>query len=157
MTAESMQATTVIDAPLEVVFGVLADPAQHPAIDGTGWVRHAHDSTPLSAPGQIFRVAMYHPNHPNGDYEMANRVQVCEPPNVIAWEPGYDADDGELRFGGWVWRYDLAPAGPDRTTVTLTYDWSAVSTEIREHIGFPPFPREHLDNSLAHLAELATS
>ena len=40
------------------------------------------------------------------------------------------------------------------TTVTLSYDWSEVPDSIREHIGFPPFPREHLGNSLAHLAEL---
>ena len=32
--------------------------------------------------------------------------------------------------------------------------WSAVPAPIREHIGFPPFPTEHLANSLAHLAEL---
>jgi len=27
---------------------------------------------------------------------------------------------GTLRFGGWVWRYDLAPAGPSGTRVTLS-------------------------------------
>jgi len=26
---------------------------------------------------------------------------------------------------------------------------------VREEIGFPPFDRQHLDNSLKHLAELA--
>jgi membrane protein implicated in regulation of membrane protease activity len=61
-----------------------------------------------------------------------------------------------LRFGGWTWRYDLTPVGPANTTVTLSYDWSAVPDSLREHIGFPPFPPEHLDNSLAHLAELVT-
>ena len=30
------------------------------------------------------------------------------------------------------------------------------SDSIRELIGFPPFPPEHLGNSLAHLAELVT-
>ena len=40
--------------------------------------------------------------------------------------------------------------------VTLSYDWSAVPAPIREHIGFPPFPADHLANSLAHLSELAT-
>ena len=59
-----------------------------------------------------------------------------------------------MSFPGWIWRYDLTPAGPSETTVTLTYDWSAVPDPIREHIGFPPFPPEHLSNSLAHLAEL---
>jgi hypothetical protein len=32
---------------------------------------------------------MYHENHPDGSYEMANRVLVFEPPRLISWEPGY--------------------------------------------------------------------
>jgi len=44
---------------------------------------------------------------------------------------------------------------PCTTTVTLSSDWSAVPDDIRGHIGFPPFPAEHLANSLAHLAELS--
>ncbi len=157
MADESVSATTIIDAPAEVIFAVLADPAKHAAIDGTGRVREPRDSQPLAAAGQIFRIAMYHENHPDGAYQMANRVQVFDPPSAISWEPGYDAGDGSLRFGGWTWRYDLAPDGPGKTRVTLTYDWSAVPESLREHIGFPPFRPDHLDNSLAHLAELATS
>jgi hypothetical protein len=157
MADKSVSATTIIDAPADVIFEVLADPAKHAAIDGTGWVRDPLDSQPLTATSQIFRMAMYHPNHPDGDYQMANRVQVFDPPSTISWEPGYDTGDGSLGFGGWTWRYDLAPAGPDKTSVTLTYDWSAVPDSPRERIQFPPFPPDHLNNSLAHLAELATS
>jgi hypothetical protein len=102
-------------------------------------------------------MSMYHPNHPDGNYEMANQVQVLDLPGTISWKPGYDNGDGTLGFGGWIWRYDLTPAGPSSTTVTLTYDWSAVPDPIREHIGFPPFPPDHLGNSLAHLAGLVTS
>src|SRR5437763_8247520 len=119
MADESVSATTLIEAPAHVIFGVLADPAQHAAIDGTGWVREHLDSQPLTAAGQIFQVAMYHPNHPDGDYQMANEVQVFDPPSAISWKPGYYNDDGSLGFGGWIWRYDLAPAGPDKTNVTL--------------------------------------
>ena len=159
--AESVSATRVIEAPAEVIFEALADPARHAAIDGTGWVRETLDGEPLSAAGQIFRMAMYHPNanpdHPDGHYEVANRVQVFDPPGAISWEPGADTGDGTLNFGGWTWRYDLTPAGPSNTAVRLTYDWSAVPESLRERIGFPPFPPEHLDNSLAHLAELVTS
>jgi hypothetical protein len=157
MADASVHATTIIDAPAAVIFGVLADPAKHAAIDGTGWVREPLDPQPLTAARQIFRMAMYHPNHPDGGYRMGNRVQVFDPPSAISWEPGHYPDDGSLSFAGWIWRYDLAPAGPDRTKVTLTYDWSAVPDSIREHIGFPPFGPDHLGNSLAHLAELATS
>jgi hypothetical protein len=157
MADESLSATKIIDGPAEVIFVVLADPSKHPAIDGTGWVREPLESEPLSAPGQVIRMAMYHPDHPDGAYQVANRVQVFDPPSAIAWEPGQDTDDGGLSFGGWVWRYDLTPAGPSETKVTLSYDWSAVPDVVREHIGFPPFPTDHLGNSLAHLAELVNS
>lgn len=157
MAEDTVSATRVIEAPAEVIFAMLADPAQHVAIDGTGWVREAVDSEPLTAAGQVFRMSMYYPNHPDGTYEMANQVQVCDPPRSIAWKPGQYGDDGTLGFGGWVWRYDLAPAGPSSTTVTLTYDWSAVPDPVREHIGMPPFPPEHLGNSLDHLAGLVAA
>jgi uncharacterized protein YndB with AHSA1/START domain len=154
MADETVSATTIINAPAEAIFAVLADPAMHAAIDGTGWVRAPLDSQPLTAAGQVFRMAMYHASHPDGNYQMANRVQVFDPPRAISWEPGQDTGDGNLRFGGWVWRYDLAPAGTSGTKVTLYYDWSAVPEFLRQHIGFPPFPPDHLGNSLAHLADL---
>jgi uncharacterized protein YndB with AHSA1/START domain len=154
---DTVSATMIIDAPVEAVFAILADPARHPAIDGTGWVRESQDSQPLTAAGQVFRIEMYHPNHPDGNYVMANRVQIFDPPRAISWEPGQDTGDGSLRFGGWVWRYDLAPAGPSQTQVTLSYDWSAVPDFLRQHIGFPPFPPDHLGNSLTHLADLVTA
>lgn len=150
-----MSATITIQAPVADVFGVLADPSTHAAIDRTGWVRESLDGTPLTEPGQVFRIAMYHDNHPNKNYEMANRVEVFEPPHAIGWRPGQGADDANLSFGGWTWRYDLRSVGPGETEVTLTYDWSAVPQETREHIGFPPFEKAHLDNSLKNLAELA--
>ena len=157
MADEILSATTVIDAPAEDVFAVLADPAKHAAIDGTGWVCEPVDRKALTEAGQIFRMGMYHPNHPNKTYEMANRIVVFDRPSTIAWKPGYDTGDGGLGFGGWLWRYDLTPAGPSQTKITLSYDWSAVSGEVRARIGFPPFPVSHLVNSLVHLAELVSS
>ena len=155
MTEDKMSVNTTVNAPADTVFAVLADPTTHEAIDGTGWVRESLDGKPLTETGQIFRVAMYHDNLPDKHYEMANRVEVFEPPRAIAWQPGQGPDDGALDFGGWVWRYDLAPAGDGQTDVTLTYDWSAVPAQLREHIQFPPFDVSHLDNSLKHLADLA--
>ena len=103
-------------------------------------------------------MAMYHENHPDKDYEMANRVEVFDPPRAISWQPGQEAPDtGELGFGGWTWRYDLDASGPGQTTVTLTYDWSAVPPPVREFIQFPPFGQEHLDRSLQHLGRLVAS
>jgi hypothetical protein len=157
MTDETLAVSTTIDAPAEAVFAVLADPTSHAAIDGTGWVVKALDPAPLAGRDQIFRMGMYHPNHPDGSYTVANRVTLFDPPRAIAWEPGPDvADDAELKPGGWIWRYDLVALGSAGTEITLTYDWSAVAPSVREYISFPPFPAEHLAESLRHLAELAT-
>jgi uncharacterized protein YndB with AHSA1/START domain len=152
---DNVSATVTVDAPAERVFALLADPAAHAAIDGTGWVRQPVDREQLTGVGQVFRMGMHHDNHPTGDYQVANEVVVLDPPRAIAWQPVEELADGTLRPGGWVWRYDLAPAGGGGTEVTLTYDWSAVPAPVREHIAFPPFPPDHLTNSVQHLAELA--
>src|ERR1700722_14519872 len=119
MTNESLTATVTIKAPAETVFAIIADPASHAAIDGTGWVRESRDgNNQLSTAEQVFRIAIYHPNHPNGNYEMANKIVVFDPPFAIAWKPGQDlAGTGELEFGGGVWGYELTGirhSGPRR-------------------------------------------
>jgi uncharacterized protein YndB with AHSA1/START domain len=137
MTTEALSVTTTVPAPADAVFMVLADPASHAAIDGTGWVCH--------------------PDHPDGQYVVANQVRELDPPHAIAWEPGTEDDEGHLSFGGWSWRYDLAPVVDGGTQVRLTYDWSGATPQAREVIGFPPFGVEHLEDSLRHLAVLATA
>src|SRR5205807_938037 len=155
METERVTASTTIEAAPEAVFAVLADPSAHADIDGTGWVREALDVDRITAAGQVFRMAMYHENHPDKDYKMANLVEVFDEPRTIAWKPGTESPEtGELSFGGWIWRYDLEATGPALTTVTLTYDWSAVPPQVREYIQFPPFGHDHLDNSLRHLSDL---
>ena len=74
MADERISATRILDSPAEAVFAVLADPAEHAAIDGTGWVCEPIDSAPLAAVGQIFRMAMYHPRGPDGGYEVARSL-----------------------------------------------------------------------------------
>ncbi|MFD4369523.1 SRPBCC family protein [Rhodococcus sp. NPDC058521] len=155
MTNETMNATITIDAPAHTVFGILADPTKHAAIDGTGWVRESLDGIHLTEENQVFRIAMFHGNHPDGAYEMANRVEVFDAPRAISWVPGQENGNGKIEYGGWTWRYDLEPNGAGSTVVTLTYDWSAVPSYIREEIQFPPFDPDHLHNSLEHLAALA--
>ncbi len=155
METERVTASTTIEAAPGVVFAVLADPSAHADIDGTGWVRGCLHGDRITAAGQVFRMAMYHENHPDKDYKIANLVEVFDEPRAIAWKPGTESPEtGELSFGGWIWRYDLEATGPSRTTVMLTYDWSAVGPEVREYLQFPPFGQDHLDNSLQHLSDL---
>jgi hypothetical protein len=134
---ENVSAALTVAVPAVRVFAVLADPTTHSAIDGTGWVQESVDRAPLTEVGQIFRMDMYHPGHPDGDYQVVNKVEVLDPPRVIGWLTGYRKGDGDVEFGGWIWRYDLAQLIRDRG------------------IQFPPFGPEHLTNSLHHLAELA--
>ena len=158
MEPERLTVSTTIEAVPEAVFAVLADPSSHADVDGTGWVRGPLEGDRITAAGQVFRMAMYHPNHPDGDYRIANLVEVFDEPRAIAWKPGTESPEtGELSFGGWTWRYDLEATGPAQTTVTLTYDWSAVGPEVREYLHFPPFAMDHLHNSLQHLSDLVAS
>ncbi|MBE1495340.1 uncharacterized protein YndB with AHSA1/START domain [Amycolatopsis lexingtonensis] len=153
---ENVRATLTFPVPAERVFAVLADPTTHAAIDGTGWVREPVDPEPLGRTGQLFRMDMFHGSRPVGEYQVVNRVEVFDAPRAIGWVTGYRKDDGELEFGGWLWRYDLTPLGASSTEVTLSYDWSAVPRYIRDRgIAFPPFGPGHLGDSLRHLAELA--
>src|SRR6185437_791738 len=85
---ENVSATLTIAVPAARVFAVLADPMTHSAIDGTGWVQEAVDRTPLTEVGQIFRIGIYHPGRPDGNYQMADKVMVLDPPRAIGWLPG---------------------------------------------------------------------
>jgi uncharacterized protein YndB with AHSA1/START domain len=154
MTDEVLSMTLTIKAPAMRIFETLTDPASHAAIDGTGWVRGPLDTAPVTAAGQVFRMAMF--REASGDYVMANRVKDFDRPRAISWEPGLVTDgQNEQRYGHWIWRYDLTPVTESETEVRLSYDWSAVPQALRERIPFPPFPPEHLENSLQHLAKLA--
>ena len=155
METERVTAAMTIHATAEAVFAVLADPSTHADIDGTGWVRGSLEADRITAVGQVFRMAMYHPNHPDKNYKVANLVEVFDERRAIAWKPGTESpENAELSFGGWIWRYDLETTGQSQTMVTLTYDWSAVPPEVREYLQFPPFGPEHLTNSLQHLCDL---
>jgi uncharacterized protein YndB with AHSA1/START domain len=155
---EKVSATLTFSVPAAGVFAVLADPAAHASIDGTGWVREPIDPAPLTRPGQLFRMGMHHDDHPDGNYRVVNKVELFDSPRLIAWLTGYEKDDGEPEFGGWLWRYDLLPRGPSETEVTLTYDWSGVPRFVRDRgIEFPPFGPGHLIDSLHHLTELTTT
>jgi hypothetical protein len=84
---ENVSATLTVAAPAA---RVLADPATHAALDGTGWVQEAVDRAPLTEVGQIFRMDMYHSGHSNGDYQTVNKVQVLDPQCAIGWLTGQE-------------------------------------------------------------------
>lgn len=98
-----------IKAPAADIFAVVADPARHHEIDGSGTVQGLKaeatvSSTPLTL-GSTFSMKM----KMGFPYTMVNTVVEFEPDRLIAWQPR--PDNGVLRamIGGRIWRYELVP------------------------------------------------
>jgi uncharacterized protein YndB with AHSA1/START domain len=125
-TDNVVSVSRAIHAPASRIFAVLADPARHPEIDGSGMVRDAIDPRPVGGVGDAFVMAMH--NDEMGDYEMTNRVVEYEPGRRIAWDPVLTAatrpeDKAEVGASGHQrWAYTLLPEGEELTTVTETFD-----------------------------------
>ena len=109
----------VIPAPAEAIFALLADPAQHPAIDGSGTVRQARSSNQRLSLGSTFGMSM----RQGVPYSVRNEVVEFEANRRIAWAPGMGGLLGRLAPSGRRWRYELEPVDGG-TRVTETWDIS---------------------------------
>jgi uncharacterized protein YndB with AHSA1/START domain len=127
-----------IDVPAETLFAVLAQPANHPRIDGSGMVRESLDDVVISGVGDVFVMKMH--NDEMGDYEMSNYVMEYEPDRRISWEPVMTAssreeDQADLGDRGeHRWAFQLTPLGPDATLVTESYDCSKAPDWLRKAV-----------------------
>ena len=154
-TSKKLQATTVIDAPAEAVFAVLADPNRHTELDGVGMVKGPEGTTsPIGGIGQIFTMNMH--QDALGDYRMVNTVTAFVPDARIGWGPSMDPDcDAAKNFegvdvSGHTYTWDLREAD-GRTEVTETYEWTGVKDPEFEKL-FPLVSQEDLQRSLDKLA-----
>lgn len=125
-----------INAPADVIFAILADPARHPEIDGSGMLRVPDgEQGTLSKTGDIFVMRMH--NDRIGDYVMANFIVEYEPVRRIVWEPEMvraSSPEGQSRVGvrgGHRWGYELTPDG-EATVVTEIADFSNALEWLRE-------------------------
>ena len=124
-----------IEAPAAVIFLVLADPGRHLELDGSGMLRGAVTTAPVTGVGDVFIMKMYFSEL--GDYEMNNHVVEYEQDRRIGWEPEAGRghrDAGEAQDGsrwGHRWSYELVKDGPDATIVTEVYDCSSAPADAR--------------------------
>jgi uncharacterized protein YndB with AHSA1/START domain len=136
-----------VDAPVERVFALLADPDRHPDIDGSGTLRASHTHLAITEVGDVFVVEMEHPER--GRYTVENHVVRYEPDQALAWAP---AKPG-AQPSGHVWSWELTATDDDHTLVTHSHDWSAVTHEpvlerVRE-VG-----EEQMHRTIGRLAEV---
>ena len=155
----------VIQASPDVIFDVLADPARHSEIDGSGTVgtvrshgsrpHDQRDDQPDDRPdrgrarrlelGSRFGMEMRWGPLP---YRISNTVEEYEIDRLIAW----------AHFGGHRWRYRLTPItvdGATATEVTESFDWSTCNPVIGKIIERIGYPERHPANMTATLARLA--
>ena len=152
---DKMSHTRVIAAPAEEIFAVLSDPNRHQDTEPGDWVRSSITTEPITRTGQVFSMNMFL-EQAGGAYRLVTVVTFFEPYSAIAWDPGQADAVGEVRTGGWRWRYDLHPVEAG-TEVTLTYDWSDTTQDVRDQFGgFPVVPPAFLAASLASLDRTVT-
>jgi uncharacterized protein YndB with AHSA1/START domain len=143
MSAYLVTETKVIAADPQTLFDIVADPAMHARMDGSGSVRASRDGAPdrLSL-GAKFGMDM----HLAASYKITNTVVEFDEPSRIAWR----------HFNGHIWRYTFEPT--DAGT-TVTEQWDARPAKDRfvlKLLGFPQRNRAGMRKTLDNLAALAT-
>ncbi len=131
-----------VAADAATIFSILADPANHSLIDGSGSVQGVRDErqTRLQL-GSKFGMDM----KLGVPYRISNEVVEFEPDRRIAWR----------HLGHHVWRYELEPLPNGHTLVTESFDWGSswLPHQLYEWIGYPD---RHVINMTKTLERLAS-
>jgi hypothetical protein len=104
-----VQSTIDIAAPAEIIFDILADPAQHPKIDGSTTVRRLRGSPRRLSAGSKFSMSMRLFGVP---YRVTNRVVEFELNRLIAWRTLSPSAGGT----NWGPRPEVPRSGSHSTT-----------------------------------------
>jgi uncharacterized protein YndB with AHSA1/START domain len=132
-------AERMIRAEPAAVFDVLADPAKHATIDGSGSVRKITSSTPRLQLGSTFGAEM----RIGLPYRITNTVVEFEEDRRIAWR----------HFGGHRWRY-LLTSVDGGTLVREEWDASRLTwwrQGILRLLRFPGRNRRGMEETLRRL------
>lgn len=140
--AQKTSASIRIAASPEVVFELLANPADHRLFDGSGMVQGAISKSSRLSMGDTFSMSMKFGPLP---YRISSTVVEFDDLRLIAWQ----------HFGKHRWRYELERL-EDATLVTETFDWStAISPRAIEAVGYPSTHLTNIEQTLERLKEIA--
>lgn len=134
--------SVVVDAPVKRIFDLLADPARHPELDGSGTVRGAVFGPDRLESDSEFGMDMRMMGLP---YRMTNRVVEFEEDRLIAWK----------HVGSHRWRYELEEVDPGRTLVTETFDYTRGQTLFYVLSGAPARNARGIEETLVRLKRVA--
>jgi hypothetical protein len=108
--AKVVSRSTIVPAPAQMIFDLLADPRRHNEIDGSGTVQSAQ----INAPERLSLDATFGMQMKMGlPYKITNTVVEFEENKTIAWR----------HVGGHIWRYILESVDGG-TKVTEQFDWN---------------------------------
>ncbi len=129
-----------IPAPPPAIFDLLADPAKHQLIDGSGSVVGDRSGNPE----RLSLGAKFGMNMKMGfPYKMSNTVSAFEENRLIEWH----------HFARHKWRYELEPvAGGTRVTESFNYGSSPMSVGL-VLAGYPERHRKSIDQTLERIAK----
>lgn len=116
-----VSATRVIAADAAKIFELIADPAQQPSWDGNDNLASSPSGQRVHRVGDIFKTTLT-----SGAVRENHVVEFVEG-STIAWCP---AEPKKLP-PGHLWRWELSPVNAELTTVTHTYDWTALTDTTR--------------------------
>ncbi len=139
-----VSASREIAAAPELIFELIADPAQQPRWDGNDNLAEAAAGQRVRAVGDVFIMTL------TGGMVRENHVVEFEEGRRIAWRPS----EVGRRQPGHLWRWELVPLGDSRTRVTHTYDWTHLTDHNRLTRARRTTP-ERLSASLDRLAAIA--
>ncbi|MGN6335605.1 SRPBCC family protein [Mycobacterium sp.] len=116
-----VSATRVMSANAARIFELIADPSRQPSWDGNNNLASAAAGQRVHRVGDIFKTTLT-----NGAVR-ENHVTEFVEGSKIAWRP---AEPGK-QPPGHLWRWELSPVNAELTTVTHTYDWTALTDATR--------------------------
>jgi uncharacterized protein YndB with AHSA1/START domain len=151
MRHRPVSVSRAVHAPPHEVFAVVADPARHPEIDGSGMLRRLHGEPGPLRLGSTFGMDMRH--QLGAPYRMSNEVTEFEPDRRIAWRAWLEV--GGRRLSGVTWRYTFRPTEVG-CLVTETYDvTTATGSRGLVLLGFPGRMEKAMATTLDRLAAIA--
>ncbi len=116
-----VSASRVISASADRIFELIADPSHQPSWDGNNNLASAAPGQRVRQVGDVFKTTLT-----NSAVRESHVVEFIEG-SKIAWCPA----EPRKQPTGHLWRWELKPINPTLTSVTHTYDWTALTDATR--------------------------